>query len=80
MKKQNNQIIQFYKSYISQYTSAFSTKQLQKILNIQKIIEKKIKEKKFIFVCGNGGSASIANHFLCDFNKGVKLTISEKKG
>ena len=45
MKKQNNQIIQFYKSYISQYTSAFSTKQLQKISNIQKIIEKKIKEK-----------------------------------
>ena len=78
MKKQNNQIIQFYKSYISQYTSAFSTKQLQKISNIQKIIEKKIKEKKFIFVCGNGGSASIANHFLCDFNKGVKETSKYK--
>ena len=45
MKKQNNQIIQFYKSYISQYTSAFSTKQLQKISNIQKIIEKKLKKK-----------------------------------
>ena len=78
MKKQNNQIIKFYKNYINQYTSAFSTKQLQKISNIQKIIEKKIKEKKFIFVCGNGGSASIANHFLCDFNKGIKETSKYK--
>ena len=44
MKKQNNQIIQFYKSYISQYTSAFSTKQLQKY-QIYKNYRKKLKKK-----------------------------------
>ena len=46
MKKQNNQIIQFYKSYISQYTSAFSTKQLQKISNdrAMKILKAKFPE------------------------------------
>ena len=44
------------------------------ILKIENIIFKKIRENKKIFVCGNGGSASVANHFLCDFNKGIKLS------
>lgn len=26
-----------------------------------------------IFVCGNGGSASIANHLACDFGKGAEI-------
>ena len=33
---------------------------------------------KKIFVCGNGGSASVANHFLCDFNKGIKIDSKRK--
>ena len=24
-----------------------------------------------VFICGNGGSASTASHYACDFNKGV---------
>ena len=59
MKNNDNQKIQFYKNYLNNYSSAFTLKQLQKISQIQKIIENKIKQKKFIFVCGNGGSASI---------------------
>ncbi len=78
MKNNDNQKIQFYKNYLNNYSSAFTLKQLQKISQIQKIIENKIKQKKFIFVCGNGGSASIANHFLCDFNKGVKESSRKK--
>lgn len=27
--------------------------------------------KKRVFICGNGGSASTASHYECDFNKGV---------
>ena len=30
-------------------------------------ILKKIRTKSTIFVCGNGGSAAIANHYICDF-------------
>ena len=41
-------------------------------------LEKLIKDNKKIFVCGNGGSASISNHFLCDFNKGIKASSSGK--
>jgi len=38
------------------------------------LIEKKILTKRNIFVAGNGGSASVSNHFLCDFNKGIKIS------
>jgi len=78
MKNKNFQKMEFYKKYISSYSSVFSEKQLQKISQIQDIIESKIKKKKFIFACGNGGSASIANHFLCDFNKRIKESSNKK--
>ncbi len=64
----------FYINYLKKLDNAFSKKQFVKIDKIQKILETKIKNQKNIFICGNGGSASIANHFVCDFNKGVKLS------
>ena len=39
---------------------------------MKKLIEL-IKQARFVFVCGNGGSASTAEHFTCDlFSKGVR--------
>lgn len=36
-------------------------------------LTKLIKQAKFVFVCGNGGSASTAEHFTNDlFSKGIK--------
>lgn len=32
-----------------------------------------------IFIMGNGGSASTASHFTCDFNKGVSYDCDNKK-
>lgn len=31
-----------------------------------------------IYACGNGGSAAIANHLLCDFKKGIQTNTSIK--
>lgn len=31
------------------------------------------REKRRIFIMGNGGSAATASHFCCDFNKGASL-------
>lgn len=50
----------------------------KKLIEISNFIEKSIKSKKNIFVAGNGGSASVANHFLCDFNKGIKISSKHK--
>lgn len=33
---------------------------------------------KRIFICGNGGSAATASHFVCDFMKGVSLNQAVK--
>ena len=66
------------KSYIYNLEVGIKKLDLLKLKKIEDIIFKKIKENKKIFVCGNGGSASIANHFLCDFNKGIKLTSKNK--
>lgn len=49
-----------------------------KLNNICSILEKAIINKKKIFVIGNGGAGSVANHFLCDFNKGIKLSSKKK--
>ena len=32
-------------------------------------MENKIKSNKNIFICGNGGSAAIANHYVADYLK-----------
>ena len=45
---------------------------------IEKLIYKKITQGRQIFTCGNGGAASVSNHFLCDFNKGIKLSSKNK--
>ena len=78
MNNKNYKNLKFYLEYINKFYSVFSEEKLKQISLIQQKIENKIKNKNFIFVCGNGGSASIANHFLCDFNKGIKEASSKK--
>ena len=69
---------QFYINYNNKLSNILKIEHFEKLQNITKDLEKKIKTKKKIFVCGNGGSASVSNHFLCDFNKGIKLSSKKK--
>jgi phosphoheptose isomerase len=74
--KQSNSMNFFFKNYILNLANTLNENHLNEIALITKYIKKFILKKKNIFVCGNGGSAAVANHFLCDFNKGpvsVKL-------
>lgn len=43
-----------------------------------KILISKIKSNKTIYLCGNGGSAAIANHYICDFLKLVRQKTNYK--
>jgi D-sedoheptulose 7-phosphate isomerase len=70
--------MKYLKNYIKQLKLAISSIDYVKLKNIEKIIYSKIINNKKIFICGNGGSASVANHFLCDFNKGVKISSNYK--
>lgn len=46
--------------------------------SIINLVEKTIKSKKNIFVCGNGGSASNANHLCCDVFKRISQNTKLK--
>jgi len=69
------EFIDLYKDKLNETILKIDKNKLTKII---KLVEKKIRERKKIFTCGNGGSASIANHFICDFNKAVKEFSNNK--
>ena len=72
------------KEFIENYLNSIKTiiEEID-IDNIHKIIDifiKTYKEKKKIFVFGNGGSAATANHFTCDLGKNaIKDSMSRFK-
>ena len=62
-------IADYYEDYIftlNKVLNLISFKNLNKFSNL---LEKTILKNKNIFVCGNGGSAAIANHLVCDYIK-----------
>lgn len=61
-----------YKSKIKQALDIFEFD--EKILEI---LKNSIKNNQTIFVAGNGGSAAIAQHYVCDFSKGANQDWSQ---
>jgi len=78
-KKKYNNKISFFKEYSKTKSEALDKLDYKLISKITDFLEIVIKNNKNIFVCGNGGSAAVANHFLCDFNKGIKVSSKNKK-
>ena len=67
-KKKYKNIDIFFKDYVDQLNNIKKIN-LKNLTKASDLIEKTIKTKKTIFVCGNGGSAAISNHYLCDYLK-----------
>ncbi len=64
-------------AYLKEYVSALEqtirkvpAAPLQDAINL---LEATIKASRRIYVCGNGGSAAIADHLCCDWTKGTKV-------
>jgi len=76
--KKNTLKNNFINEYFSNIQYALKNIDYKKLLEISNFLEKKIKKNKIIYVAGNGGSAAIANHLLCDFNKGIKISSKNK--
>ena len=68
MNKKNN-LKSFYFEYLNKLTSVAKSIDIISLNNAIELITKTIKKNNFIYVCGNGGSAAIADHYICDFFK-----------
>ena len=55
-----------YINSISDIANKIEENHLKKIISY---IDRTIKKKNRIFICGNGGSASLSDHALCDWTK-----------
>jgi len=61
-----NLYLKKYVNYLSKSILNLDNDQFKKAT---KLILDRIKKNNTIFVCGNGGSAAIANHYVCDYIK-----------
>ena len=59
--------------YKADLLNAIETIDLDKVGEAINILIQARKEDRRIFVCGNGGSASTASHFVCDMVKGASF-------
>jgi D-sedoheptulose 7-phosphate isomerase len=63
--------LDFARSYRSKLSSALDTIDLQAVSLAAELLRTARDKDRRIFVCGNGGSASTASHFVCDMVKGA---------
>ena len=71
--KKYDVIDEFYDAYVENLNftlNSINKKLLNKILIL---FQNTINNNSKILICGNGGSSSVSNHFLCDFQKGLLL-------
>lgn len=65
-------------NYISSLQNCLDRLDRKEIDTFIKILLQARDEDRTIFIMGNGGSASTASHFCCDFNKGMSYQQDKK--
>ena len=60
-------------AYLETEKDVLTNLPIEDINAVMNLLENARIHGKRIFICGNGGSASTASHYVCDFNKGVSL-------
>jgi len=78
IKKNNLDIKKFYQNYINSLKQSLDKVDMKKLSLIVDLLITTFKKKKQIFVCGNGGSAAISNHYICDYLKLLRFNTNFK--
>jgi|TARA_B110000037_G_C16919186_1_gene423618 D-sedoheptulose 7-phosphate isomerase len=68
----------FLSKYINKLSKSILSSNKKNLNNAALEIINTIKRNGTIFVCGNGGSAAIANHYVCDFLKFFRQNTTYK--
>jgi phosphoheptose isomerase len=71
-------VFDYFSDYKESLALALNKIDKYSLIKATSLIEKVIKKKNIIAVCGNGGSLSIANHLLCDFAKSLSINTKLK--
>ena len=77
-KNQKKNFQDFTTNYFMTLNESCKKINLKKLSTILSEILKIIVKKKNIYIAGNGGSGSIANHFVCDFNKSILISSNRR--
>src|SRR5579859_2022214 len=70
--EQYTSIASYFSAYAEEIARAWKTIDLGALDRAATILIEAYTRRAAVFSCGNGGSASIANHFMCDHVKGVR--------
>src|SRR3569623_1143058 len=62
----------YFKDYVVELERAANTVSPSAIEQAAAILHDCLERDGELFVCGNGGSAGGANHFVCDYGKGIR--------
>jgi len=64
--------------YIKQEIQVLNKLDYSAINEVIHILEMARERGSTVYICGNGGSAATASHFVCDFNKGISVEKEKK--
>ena len=70
----------YWQGYAEQLAGAAASVDRAKLAAAASLIEAAIEARRWIYACGNGGSAAISNHLLCDFAKGIQTDTDHRPG
>lgn len=70
-KKHYSSAGEYLDQYVAELTTAYKSIERHQLNRAVMIIKSALASDATIFCCGNGGSAAIANHMVCDHQKGV---------
>lgn len=71
--KDTRKLERFLESYLAQTTEALRRLPLARIAEVIDRLAEARRERRNIFVCGNGGSAATSSHFANDLGKGASV-------
>lgn len=69
---------EYYEAYRAEIIRSWATIDPAAVAAAIEILSNCLERDGTLYVCGNGGSAAIANHLLCDFHKGIQTDTSLK--
>lgn len=70
--------IESIRNYIDEEITVLKKLNLEDINSLMDKLDQARLDGRRIYICGNGGSAATASHFVADFNKGVSLGLEKR--